>query len=462
MFKLVPEWAHDYEAFWQSMRNRNLWFIHIRYGAVLMLGSIFLIASYFFNFNFSEIQKVSLISITAIILLYNITLHWLRKYLKCTPGKFNPLHFSLLQIVLDLITLQLLVYFTGSIETPLFMLFIFHMIIGSLILPGYVILVIALCVIFSFNLIVGLEYFNLIPHHKMYGVHQVELKNNFNFVFSSLGLFNFTIITAVLMTSRIAKRLYKRERELIETLKKLDEAEKAKQKYTMAVVHEIKSPIVAAQSLVEIIKNGYLGEISDKIKEKLSRTINRTDEALNLINNILRISKLKLLGEVTLEKINLREIIETLIEQKHDVAATRNIELEFDHSKFEDISIDGDKVLIELIASNVIGNAIKYNVDGGKVVVRLETNGQNILLDVSDSGIGIPESELKMIFQQFYRATNLPKKVDGSGLGLSLVKEIVERLYGRISIHSPSKIGSDKHPGTTVKIVLPMIQEEKE
>ena len=65
-----------------------------------------------------------------------------------------------------------------------------------------------------------------------------------------------------------------------------------------------------------------------------------------------------------------------------------------------------------------------------------------------------------MIFQQFYRATNLPKKVDGSGLGLSLVKEIVERLSGRINIHSPSKIGSDKHPGTTVKIVLPMLQEQ--
>ena len=133
MIKLVPDWAHDYEAFWNSVRNRNLWLIQMRYGAVIMLASIFL-ASRYFNILLSNTQITALILITAAILLYNFGLHRLRRYLKCTPGKFNPLHFSLLQIILDLTTLMLLVYHTGTIETPLYMLFIFHMIIGSLIL----------------------------------------------------------------------------------------------------------------------------------------------------------------------------------------------------------------------------------------------------------------------------------------------------------------------------------------
>jgi len=455
MIKLVPDWAHDYEAFWTSIRNRNIWFIQIRYAAVFMLASMFL-ASNLFNINLSETQIIALISITAIILLYNVALHRLRKYLSCTPGKFNPLHFSLLQIILDLITLMLLVYHTGSIETPLYMLFIFHMIIGSLILPGYVILAIAFLVTFTFTSIVGLEYFDLIPHHHIYGIHTFEIKQNFNFIISSLGVFNFTMFTAVLITSRIAKRLYKREQELIETLKKLDEAEKAKQKYTMAVVHEIKSPIVAAQSIVEIIKNGYLGEISDKIKAKLERTLNRNDEALKLINNILRISKLKLLGEVTVEKVNLKELIDNLIDQKNEVIKNKNIDLEFNHSEFENNVINGDKVLFELIASNIIGNAIKYTRENGKILILLKSVDNKLIFDVSDNGIGIPEADLKKIFTQFFRASNLPgKNIEGSGLGLSLVKEIVERLHGKISIDSPSQIGDETHPGTIVKVILP-------
>ena len=388
MIKLVPDWAHDYDAFWKSIRSRNIWFIQIRYAAVVTLASIFLIANYLFNFEFSDTQVVVLITSTIFILCYNVFLHWLRQHLSCTPGEFNPLHFSLLQIILDLITLMMLVYYTGSIETPLFMLFIFHMIIGSLILPGYVILGIALLVSLSFSLIVGLEYYSIIPHHHLTGIHEVELKQNFNFIFSTIGLFIFTIFTTVLITSRIAKRLYRREQELIETLRKLDEAEQAKQKYTMAVVHEIKSPIVAAQSLIGLVTNGYLGEISDKIKEKLERTINRNEEALKLINNILRISKLKLLDEVTFEKIDLQELIDNLIENRSDFIISKNLDLKFDHTKFNNVSIDGDKVLYELIISNVLGNAIKYTEDDGEVLVTLESQENILLLDISDSGIG--------------------------------------------------------------------------
>jgi len=461
MIKLVPNWAYDYQEYWNSIRSRNIWFIHIRYAAVLMLASIFLISSNIFNFNFTDTQVTVLISITVIILFYNLILHWLRKYLTCTPGKFNPLHFSLLQIVLDLTILMLLIYYTGSIETPLYMLFIFHMIIGSLILPGYVILLITLAVTFTFTSIVGLEYYNLIPHHHIQGLHLVELKQNLNYIISSIGLFNFTMFTAVLITSRIAKKLYKREQELIETLKKLDEAEKAKQKYIMAVVHEIKSPIVAAQSIVEIVKKGYLGLVNEKIQEKLDRTLVRTDEALKLINNILRISNLKLLGEVTFEKIYIKELVRKIINQKSDLIKNKNIEFRFDSRKFNFEEIDGDAVLFELIISNILSNAIKYTDEYGKILISLESSDNLLILDVSDTGIGIPEKEINMIFKQFYRASNLPSKnIEGGGLGLSLVKEIVERLNGTINISSPSKISEEEHRGTSVRIMLPTEQNQ--
>lgn len=458
MIKLVPDWAYNYEAYWTSIRNRNIWLIQLRYGAVIMLGLLFL-ASSLLKIELTEIQLTILIVIAIVIFSYNLGLHILRKYITCTPGKFNPLHFSLLQIFLDLNALMLLVYYTGTIETPLYMLFIFHMIIGSLILPGRVIFSIALIVMSIFTGIVGLEYYNIIPHHHLHGIHQEELKHNFNFIFSTIVLFNFTVFTAVLITSRIAKRLYKREQELIETLTKLDEAEKAKQKYTMAVVHEIKSPIVAAQSIIEIIKNGYLGPVNDKIVEKLVRTISRTEEALGLINNILRISKLKLLGEVTFEEVSPKEVINLLIVQKNDLIKQKNIEINFYFAKYFGEYIESDKVLFELIISNLLGNAIKYNTENGKINVILESNISNILVEISDNGIGIPEDETGKIFKQFFRASNLyNKKIDGSGLGLSLVKEIVERFNGTINIKSPSSMGDKTRPGTTVIVMLPIKQ----
>ncbi len=178
MISLVPAWAHHYDEFWDAIRRRNLWFIKLRYGAVAMLLFFLLTSEFFLGFTFTRTQIVALFAVNAAILVYNIVLHRVRRYLKCTPGQFNPLHFSLLQMVLDLSALLILVYFTGGIETPLFMLFVFHMIIGSLILPGVVIYPLAFVVVVLFYSMVALEYLGIIPHHAINGMLRFSLYNN--------------------------------------------------------------------------------------------------------------------------------------------------------------------------------------------------------------------------------------------------------------------------------------------
>ena len=462
MLKLIPEWAYNYEEYWNTIKSRNLWFIQIRYAAFLMLVAMFTIAIYIFEFSLTEVQIYWLIGISIAILFYNITLHVFRSKLKCTPGKFNPLHYSLIQMILDLIALTLIVYFSGSLETPLYMLYIFHMIIGSLILPVRVIFVIASGMILIFSSIVMLEFFGIIPHYHIKEIYSAENVHNVRFILSSLGIFIFTIYTSVGITSRIAKRLYKREQQLKETLEELNNAEEAKQKYIMAVVHEIKSPIVAAQSIIEMVKQGYVGDVSNKIEEKLIRTIVRTEEALALINNILRISKLKLLGEVTFEKVDVLNSINLVTDKKSESIQSKNIQYEIKDLRKEKDDIDSDPMLIELVFSNVIGNAVKYTPENGKILIELMNENGFLQTIISDSGIGIPQNEIEKIFQQFYRATNLPsKKYEGSGLGLSLVKEIVERSNGKIEIKSPSKIGTKNNPGVSVIVKLPILQNIK-
>jgi len=342
------------------------------------------------------------------------------------------------------------------------MLFIFHMIIGSLILPKNVIYTIATVVVTVFTIIVIGEYNSVIPHHHLVGFFSSEQKENFNFIVATLGIFIFTIYTTVLITNRIASRLYKREQELKETLDKLNEAEKIKQKYMMGIVHEIKTPIVAAQSIIDVITRGYYGEIDKKIEERLNRIKLRTDEALTLINNILRISKLKLFNEISKEKIEVIKILNDVIKEHKENINRKNIILKFNNYINGNTLVEADKTLLKLVFSNVLGNAIKYSVANSEIEILIKYNLMNIIIEFNDMGIGIPEKDLKNIFNQFYRASNISTgKYEGSGLGLTLVKEIIERFNGKIEIKSPSILGNEEFPGTSVKIFLPTIKEGK-
>src|SRR3989304_2627811 len=169
MIALVPSWASHYDKFWQTIRGRNLWFIKLRYGAVLMLLAFLFGSGLFLGFWFTSTQLQAILIITASILIYNLLLHYIRKFISFDADKFNPLHLSLIQVMLDLTALWLLVYYTGGIESPLYLLFIFHAIIGSLILPGIIIYVIEGWFILGFiGLVIG-EYSGIITHHSIHG-----------------------------------------------------------------------------------------------------------------------------------------------------------------------------------------------------------------------------------------------------------------------------------------------------
>src|ERR1035437_465580 len=164
---LIPSWAQHYEEFWESVKIRNAWFIKLRYYAVLMLVAFLTTTGLLFRISFTPVQFYAISSITLSIFLYNIVLVRLQKFPKNSDEGFNPIHFSILQMVLDLYALCLLVYYSGGIESPLFLLFIFHLVVGSWVLPKFVIFSSACLVIFVFSAIVFAEYSGLIAHHSI-------------------------------------------------------------------------------------------------------------------------------------------------------------------------------------------------------------------------------------------------------------------------------------------------------
>lgn len=377
------------------------------------------------------------------------------------PGKFNHMHLSLVQMVLDLSTLLILVHFTGLIFSPFYMFFIFQMVIGSLILPGRIVYVIGSLVITIFGVLIFFQHYAIINSHMIAGLYLGELPHTIWYDITFILMFSGMMLITVLLTNTIAIRLYQRERQLWQTLGELNDTEKAKQKYIIGVVHEIKTPIAAVQSILDVIINGFMGPVSDEILIKLNRSRKRTIEAVTLINNVLHLSKIKLLNITKMDEIDISEILSRIIDKQSDNALSKNIEIQLDDSRKVNRKLQGDEVLFELALSNVIGNAVKYNLTNGIVKIIITEHGNNILLNIADNGIGIPEEDRQKIFNQFFRSSNIKgQQIDGSGLGLSVVNEVVTRYFGRIEVKSPSTIGTSSRPGTSFIITLPYSESD--
>ena len=457
MISLIPSWAIHNEEFWGTIKRRNSWFIKLRYGAVLMLFVFIVSSEFLLGIKFTHTQVVALSLINCTILVYNGILQVVRIYLKCDPFKFNPLHFSLVQMLLDLTALMLVVYYTGGIETPLFMLFVFHMIIGSLILPGTVIYTIAFSVIFVFYGIVFGEYNNLVTHHAVAGLLQTPLYNNFKFIVAYSTIFGFVILMSVVLANRIANQLYRIEQELAESLEQLKAAEVEKQKYVMGVVHEIKTPLAALHSYLDLILQGFLGPVNEKILNKLTRARTRSAEAIQLTNDVLSVSKLRLLDEIKKGEIKVRDILSSVLQKQRAIIERKKVKLHFKDNRKIKAKILGDRFLLEIAFSNLISNALKYIDDDGVVEIILDEKENGIQLEICDNGIGIPEKDLEKIFNDFYRASNIRSKgYEGTGMGLSIIKHIVERHGGTVEVQSPSRLASENKPGTSFIVFLPI------
>jgi len=462
MLSMVPDWAREQKEFWEAIRRRNLWFIKLRYGFVAVLFLFILISVTVFKIDFSTTQLIAVLVLTTSIFIYNVILHRIRKHVKLDADRFNPIYLSVIQMLLDLIVLLLLVYFTGGIESPLYILFVFHMLIGSLILPGAVVYTIASIFVILFIIMISLEHTGVLLHYHVNGLLNFHLYDKINFVAAFLSTFTFMIFVSIYLSNGIARQLYRREKELIESIKKINVAEKEKQKYIMGIVHELKTPFVAVASYIDLILQKFLGPIDEAVEEKLMRSKNRTDEGIQMINDVLNVSKLNLYDKFDEDEVDIKEIISGVLNKRKGYADSNLIKMKLIDERKNTQKIYGDKFLLDIAISNLIGNSIKYGVDGGSVEITLTDDKKNLIIEVCDDGVGIPEEELSKIFKDFYRAKNVKKiSTEGSGLGLSVVKKIIDRHDGLIRVKSPSRMAKRDQPGSCFTITLPFRRKEK-
>ncbi|OGU15763.1 MAG: hypothetical protein A2X61_02420 [Ignavibacteria bacterium GWB2_35_12] len=462
-FTLIPE-RIQYDQFWIELKKRNRWLIMLRYGAVVMQISLIIFLTVLGKIlpRF-EFDSLPLCIITAVILAYNIIFHRISvsmPELYQSQKKFHSLHLSMLQIILDIIALMLFIYFTGGVESPIFFFYIFHVIIGSLFLTDRIMGVVVTWVMLTSIAGSLLEYHGIIPHHGISAIYTLPLYNNPSYMIGHFIFFGLTLYLSIYLTNSIAKQLYLRERSLTQAYNDLENAEKSKSRYVFSVVHDLKTPIAASMTYLDMMLDGTLGEVKSEHLRPLERIKYRLSGAVKTINDILFFSKLK--SESGIENITDVSLISLFDEVYLDyriLLNSKNIKYSFKCDATDEAIIQAEPKLLQLAMSNLVSNSIKYTEQDGVIEVVVNDLKEMYLISVADNGIGIPEEEKEKIFQDFYR-TSISKKmgIEGTGLGMSIVLQVIHKLHGEILVESPCYLATESNkPGTRFIIRLPKI-----
>ena len=237
-----------------------------------------------------------------------------------------------------------------------------------------------------------------------------------------------------------------RSRE-IELLKK---NETFRKEFLQNLSHEFKTPVFAIQGYVDTLLQGALEnpEVNKRFLEKTGKNVERL---VNLIRDLDEISKLER-GEIKLHKHNfvIQDVVKEVFESLSWKGEQKNISFSVKKGCEKPLVVYGDKEKIRQVITNLVDNAIKYGKHEGSVVASMyNTDGKNILVEVSDDGMGVPEKHLDRIFERFYRTTEgRNRDATGTGLGLSICKHIIEA-HGH-SMHVRSK----ENVGTTIGFTL--------
>lgn len=223
-------------------------------------------------------------------------------------------------------------------------------------------------------------------------------------------------------------------------------AEKLRREFSANVSHELKSPLTSISGYAELIKNGMVKD--EDIKKFSGIIFDEAGQMLRLIENIILISKLDEKPELKCEEeVSIKETIDEILDLYKGKIDAKNLSVEC-HIE-EGLKKNVPLGMLSELYRNLISNAIKYNKDGGKIIITVEKRGDNIISKITDTGIGLEKDEIPRIFERFYMVDKgRNRNTNSTGLGLAIVKHIVEDMGGTIDV------ASELNKGTTMKVIF--------
>jgi signal transduction histidine kinase len=236
---------------------------------------------------------------------------------------------------------------------------------------------------------------------------------------------------------------------------RLRELDRLKDEFVSLVSHELRTPLTSIRGYIELLLDD--AEAGSNERRYLEIVDRNSERLLELVSDLLFLAQIEA-GKLGIERrqVDLSKIVEECIETSSPVADSRGIELSATVDRVP--KLEGDRARLAQVLDNLVSNGLKFTERGGRVEVRLTTRDGAALLEVDDTGVGIPADEQEHLFERFFRSSSATENaIPGTGLGLTITKAIVERHGGRIEVESA------ENAGTTVRVRLPLgVRQEAE
>jgi signal transduction histidine kinase len=432
------------------------WFIIFRWAVigVLLLFQIFaLIASdKLTKIGITQQQGWPLVLI-AILCFTNIACIYALDFRKQT--KFNSPAINIwAQIIVDLLCLSVVIHYVGSIGTPAPFFYVLHIALSciffstseSLVVTGLV------CVLYAIVLIVEnplLFASQSLPAGLSASVLS-PLKINILLWMVSL---NVLFVTVWYVVSRLAIVVRVHEHHLQDAYEQISRTQVEKDRYAVLMTHQLKAPLDAVRSKINLIKGNYCGEVPPELNEVLAKIDNRASGMAALILDVLKLERLKAAARdnSAREYVSIEAVLQKCIDKLRPIANSRRIDIK---ASIEDFVVEGIPNQLEILFENIISNAIAYSYDGASVeiVSAVDKPGLCAVVTVVDHGIGIGEKDLPRIFDEyFYTPRAALHNRTSSGIGLSIVKTVAEN--NKLHI----KVASEQNSGTAFSVIFPTL-----
>jgi signal transduction histidine kinase len=230
------------------------------------------------------------------------------------------------------------------------------------------------------------------------------------------------------------------------------ELDRLKDDFVATVSHELRTPLTSMMGFLEMIREGEAGDLTDEQRRFLAIVYRSSERLQRLVGDLLFVARLDANGlQMQFAGVDLTDVVRENVENTSALARSRSIELiaELEHVP----PVMADRERLAQLVTNLLSNAIKFTPDGGRVTVRAFVDGSAAVVEVEDTGIGIPAGEQGRLFQRFFRSSTATEQaIPGTGLGLVITKAIAEAHGGSVTVRS--EVGK----GTLFSVRLPLEQ----
>lgn len=232
---------------------------------------------------------------------------------------------------------------------------------------------------------------------------------------------------------------------------RLLELEQEKTRFIQHISHELKTPLTAIREGTELMNEQIVGELNNQQREIVGILRDNSQHLQKLIEDLLNFSIMRTRASTIFRsQVELKAVIEVVLEDHKVALLSRKLDLQL---SLQPVSLNADREKLRILVDNLVSNAIKYSPDGGSLRVMLFNRDDKVIIEVADSGPGIPDAERERVFEAFYQGAPADKgHVRGTGLGLSIAMEYAQAHGGKISVVNSGKAGA------CFQVVLPLEQ----